>query len=228
LLCYIAADSAGGTFMPQSVPSYGSVDLATLDDYLMSDRSPPDCMDVSQLDGFLAGIVSGPDLIAPSEFLPVVWGGAQPSFTDAHEASTILGAILARYNEIAAGLDEDPAMYAPVFWQDQGGNCIVEDWAVGFMQAVALRSDAWEPVLLDDESSMLLIPIGVIAGMAEPDVGLNDITLPDDFLDDLMEKADSVLPACVLGLREFWQDRAAEDRGPGQPAPGGAPRSRPH
>lgn len=191
-------------------PGSGSIDLKALDDYLMSDRSPADCMDMSQLDGFLAGIVIGPELITPSEFLPVVWGGAQPLFADADEANTILGSILGRYNEIAATLDDVPATYSPVFWQDRAGNCIVDDWSVGFMQAVALRSDAWEPVLLDDESSMLLIPIGVIAGMAEPDVGLHDISLPDDFLDELMERAGDVLPACVIGLRAFWRERATD------------------
>ena len=195
--------------MPYPDPDDGAVDIAALDDYLMSDRSPPDCMDISQLDGFLAGIVVGPDPVTPSEFLPVVWGGGQPEFANACEASAILGCILARYNEIAATLDADPSTYSPVFWQDRAGTTIVDDWTIGFMQAVALRSDAWEAALLDDETSMLLIPIGVIAGMAEPEIGLHDTTFSDDFLDDLMEKAGEVLPACVLGLHRFWRERGA-------------------
>ena len=101
-----------------------------------------------------------------------------------------------------------PPSYAPVFWEDQAGNSITEDWAVGFMQAVALRSDAWEPALYDDETAMLLIPIGIIAGLSEPEIGLNDATLSDEFLDELMERAADLLPGCVLGLRAFWMDRA--------------------
>jgi uncharacterized protein len=195
----------------------GPVDLDALSAYLLSDRSPPDCMDVSQLDGFLAGVLVGPDLIMPSEFLPVVWGGGQPDFADAAEAEAILGSILGRYNEIAGSLDASPPSFAPVFWQDQAGNSITEDWAVGFMQAVALRSDAWEPALFDDETAMLLIPIGIIAGMSEPEIGLNDAALSEDFLDDLMERAAELLPGCVLGLQAFWMERAArmpEDRPP--------------
>ncbi|HVC60551.1 MAG TPA: UPF0149 family protein [Acetobacteraceae bacterium] len=192
------------------------VDLDALSDYLLSDRSPPECMDLSQLDGFLAGVLTGPEMIVPSEFLPVVWGGGQPDFVDAAEAATILGSILGRYNEIAGSLEAAPPDYAPVFWQDAAGNAITEDWAVGFMQAVALRSDAWEPALHDDETAMLLIPIGIIAGLAEPEIGLHDATLPDGFLDELMERAADLLPACVLGLRAFWTDRA------GATAPGRA------
>jgi uncharacterized protein len=204
--------------MPYSDPDVGSVDVEALDNYLMSERSPPDCMDMSQLDGFLAGILIGPEMIAPSEFLPVVWGGGQPVFADAEEASAILGSILGRYNEIAAGLDEEPSSYSPVFWQDPAGNTVVDEWSVGFMQAIALRSDAWEPALLDEESATLLIPIAAIAGLAEPEVGLNDIPLPEDFLDELLENACDVLPGCVLGLRAFWRERDAGPRRPGAPA----------
>ena len=45
-----------------STPS-GPIDLAALDDYLMSDHAPDDCMGLSDLDGFLTGVVVGPELI---------------------------------------------------------------------------------------------------------------------------------------------------------------------
>lgn len=196
--------------MPLPYEQPGPVDLDALDEYLTSDRSPPDCMDVSQLDGFLAGVIAGPEMVMPSEFLPVVWGGDQPEFADTAEAETVLGSILGRYNEIAESLMEEPPSYAPVFWQDVAGNSITEDWAVGFMQAVAMRSEAWEPALMDEESAVMLIPIGIIAGLAEPEIGLHDATLPDTFVDELMERAAELLPECVVGLRSFWADRAGE------------------
>jgi len=193
--------------LPEFSPP-GPVDLDALNDYLLSDRSPPECMDVSQLDGFLAGVVIGPEMVMPSEFLPVIWGGDQPDFADAAEAEAILGSILGRYNEIGETLAAEPPNFAPVFWEDSAGNSITEDWAVGFMQAVALRSDAWEPALFDDETAMLLIPIGIIAGLSEPEIGLNDARMSDEFLDELMERAADLLPGCVLGLRAFWMARA--------------------
>ena len=110
--------------MPYPNLGGGPVDLDMLNDYLLSDRSPPECMDVSQLDGFLAGLIIGPEIIAPSEFLPVIWGGDEPSFADAAEADLVMRSILGRYNEIIDGLDDSPANYAPVFWQDRAGNSI--------------------------------------------------------------------------------------------------------
>ena len=185
----------------------GTVDLDALEAYLSSDDSPEECMDLSELDGFLAGLVVGPETIPPSEWMPAVWDNEEPAFADEAQANVILGTILGRYNEIADSLDAEPAEYAPVFWQDFTGATIVEDWAIGFMQAVSLRQIAWEPVLSDDDTAMLLIPIAAIAGLAMPDGTDDELSLPDEVMDKLVEEAPDVLPSCVLGLRIFWRDR---------------------
>jgi uncharacterized protein len=192
--------------MTQSLPLPGPVDLDALNDYLMSDRSPAECMDLSELDGFLAGLIAGPEPITPSEWLPVIWDGEEPVFDSEAEAGSVLGTILSRYNDIAESLDNDPTAFSPVFWEDDDGEPVVEDWAHGFMHAVSLRTEAWEPVLRDEESAVLLIPIGIIAGLAVPDLD-PDMRLPDDAMEELMEDADMMLAACVVGLRAFWRDR---------------------
>ena len=51
-----------------------------LDEFLMSDHAPDDCMQLSDLDGFLTGIAVGPELITPSEWIPTIWQGGQPEF----------------------------------------------------------------------------------------------------------------------------------------------------
>ncbi len=56
----------------------GEPDLKALDEYLMSEESPENCMQLSDLDGFLTAIVVGPDFIKPSEWMPVVWGDETP------------------------------------------------------------------------------------------------------------------------------------------------------
>ena len=185
----------------------GAVDLDALEEFLSSDDSPEECMDLSELDGFLAGLIVGPEAVPPSEWLPMIWDNEDPGFADETQADAILGAILGRYNEIADSLDAEPVEYAPVFWQDFTGATIVEDWAIGFMQAVSMRQIAWAPVLGDDDTAMLLIPIAAIAGLAMPDGTDDDLSLPDEVMDKLVEEAPDVLPSCVLGLRIFWRDR---------------------
>ena len=68
----------------------------------MSDGAPDDSMGLSDLDGFLTGVVVGPELIEASEWLPVIWGGERPKFETQDEMRTVLGTIMGGYNEIAA------------------------------------------------------------------------------------------------------------------------------
>jgi len=71
-----------------------SSDLEALDEFLLSDQAPLDSMGLSDLDGFLTGLVVGPETIMPSEWLPLVWGGEVPEFESTEQAQTILAAII--------------------------------------------------------------------------------------------------------------------------------------
>lgn len=186
-----------------------TVDLEPLGDYLDSDRSPESCMDLSELDGFLAGLVVGPAPVPPEEWLPLVWDEEDPEFEDADEADLILGLIYARYNEISDGLDAADAGYEPVYWQDFAGRTVVEDWTVGFMRAVGLRRDAWEGVLENTEGAKLFIPIVAVASLSSSDIEPEDLGISGPDMEELMAHADTVLAACVVGLHAFWRERAA-------------------
>jgi uncharacterized protein len=183
-------------------------DIEALDNYLLSDRSPPDCMDLSELDGFLAGVIAGPEVILPSEWLSVVWDGEEPDFEDADEAKTVIAAIMDRYNAIATALAGDQETFVPIYWEAADGTAVVDEWAIGFMRAVSMRADAWDPVLHDEDTAVLLIPIGIIAGQA---LGEDDPQhhITDDALDELMEDADMMLAACAVGLYNYWRNRDA-------------------
>src|SRR3984957_18525157 len=93
---------------------FGPIDIYGLDQYLLSDHAPDDSMGLSDLDGFLTGVVVGPELITPSEWLPVIWGGTEPEFETQKEMRTVLGSIMGRYNEIAACFNSDPEEFGPI------------------------------------------------------------------------------------------------------------------
>ena len=166
-------------------------------------------MDLSEMDGFLAGLVAGPRVVPREEWLPEVWDNEEPAYADDAERQAVEQAIFDRYEAIAAGLDAAPLSYTAILWQDEAGTTVAEDWAAGFMQAVSLRTEEWQPALVDEDASMLLIPIASLAGMALSESERGEPAMTDDALDSLMEDAEQVLPVCVLGLRRFWQDRTA-------------------
>src|ERR1700692_891870 len=102
----------------------------------MSDHAPDDSMGLSDLDGFLTGIVVGPEPIMPSEWLPVIWGDEEPEFASDAQAETIISLIMGRYNEIVTGLNSDPERFEPIFWKKPTGEAVVMDWAAGFLDAI--------------------------------------------------------------------------------------------
>ncbi len=182
----------------------------TLDDlaqFLDSDSAPAGGMDLSELDGFLAGLAAGPAAVPREDWLAEIWDNEEPDYADQAEQAAVEAAIFERYAAIEGGLDATVLSYAPILWLDAAGAMVAEDWAVGFMQAVSLRSDEWQPALADEDASVLLIPIASLAGMTLTEAERGDSGLDDDALDGLMQDAEKVLPVCVLGLRRFWQGR---------------------
>ena len=190
------------------------IDLDALDNYLMSDHAPDDSMGLSDLDGFLTGIVVGPELILPSEWLPVIWGGEEPEFETEDEMRTVLGAIMGRYDEIIRCLHLDPDGFEPIFLEGPEGEVIASDWAGGFLDAVALRATAWEPLIESDGAGILMVPLFILNG--DLDSGPDGVAHDDEFL---AETADAI-STCVVGIHEFWRNCQKLLSGRGRSRPG--------
>ena len=188
-----------------------------LDDYLMSDHAPDDSMGLSDLDGFLTGIAVGPEMIPPSEWLPVIWGGDEPVFDTELEMRTIVGTIMGRYNEIVACINTDPEALEPIFWEGPQGEVIASDWANGFLDAVALRPQAWEPLITHHRSGIMMMPILLLNGDATFDAGPDGPVDRNAFLAEVPD----IVPACVAGIHEFWQKYQKQPPGRGRSRPRG-------
>ena len=122
-------------------------DLDALETFLMSDRVPESCMRLSELDGFLTAIAIGPELIMPSEWLPVIWGEGEPVFESDEELQSVVGAIFMRHEEILRSIEQEPDAYEPLLEETLDGQMLATNWAAGFMDGAALRKDAWFPLL---------------------------------------------------------------------------------
>ncbi len=178
------------------------IDLEALDNYLLSDESPDECMMLSDLDGFLTGIVVGPELVPPSEWLPVIWGGDEPVFESKEQMQTIIGTIMGRYSEIVATMSADSGVFEPIFWETPHGDKIVTDWAAGFLDAVALRRKSWEPLFTHRRAKMLIEPL-LILGDNE---AFADKRVASEREKEFYASAPNVIPTCVDGIYNFWKD----------------------
>jgi uncharacterized protein len=181
------------------------VGLDPLDHFLRSDRAPPNCMMLSELDGYLSGIAVGPELVSPGEWLRFVWGGEAPKFADQNEAQAILDIIVARYNEILRDVAHD--MVDPIFWTDRDGKVIATDWAEGFRHAIRLRANAWKPLFMSKHGAYLLFPIVALCRDENRTAGLG--LLPDKE-HGLLETAPELIPTCVSKIAAYWRGNGPE------------------
>lgn len=197
------------------------VDLELLDEFLMSERAPPDSMALSDLDGFLTGIAIGPELVMPREWLPLIFGGDAPAFADQDEAKAILGAIMGRYNEILRQVADDTC--DPIFWADRNGTLIAADWAEGFMQAIRLRLDAWRPLFKSKRDGRLLYPVLALCG---DENGESLLGIPPEEQDRAMEEATEFIPDSVIAIAAYWRKKGPKQTS--MPLMGGTPNQSDH
>jgi uncharacterized protein len=113
-----------------------------------------DAMLLEELDGFVAGLLVCPEMIPPSDWLPVIWhseGGDGAVFEDLAHANKVMGLVKEHYNDVAGALFERPGDYAPLFAIDRRNSDVLwEIWIAGFEKAVKLRPAAWLPLVSAD------------------------------------------------------------------------------
>ena len=126
--------------------------IEILDAYLSSDAADENSMGISDLDGFLTGVICSPDPIDSSVWLPVCMGDVSrvPDF--------VLEAVHKLYREIQDALAAQNTI-EPIFWQAKDGHVIAMDWCEGFLDAVKLRPDAWQAFIGTQNGAELMTPI---------------------------------------------------------------------
>ena len=158
-------------------------------------------LDISELDGFLTAIISGPRPLAPSEWLPVVWGQFEPQWTSAEESEAIISLVLRHMNGIVTTLTEAPAEFEPIVLEveeDEATVTSVEEWCLGYMKGVGLAAEAWRQG--GKEVMEMLFPI-VVFTTSE---GRNSLSELD--ADELATLKRSI-PTAVRKVHAFWMAR---------------------
>jgi uncharacterized protein len=175
-----------------------ALSLEELDGWLASDQAPAKGgWNVSAVDGFLAGIIVGPEPIEPKEWTRLIFG-ARPLGKGGDAAAQ---AVLDRHTTVAKILAEAPTRYVPLFMRTDEGVVLAQDWAAGFLAAVRLRLEAWRPLLEGPAWIGLLLPILVYT--PDPAIEAQIARLPPEGRHHLAE-AYRHIPTAVVALREHF------------------------
>ncbi|MEG3163978.1 UPF0149 family protein [Sphingomonas sp. PB2P19] len=138
--------------------------LRRLEDALFA--LPDDCMLLSDVDGYLTALLLCPEPMAPEEWLPVIWGGAdaEPPFDDPLDVQDFRAMLVARHAEIARDLGR--GKFRPFFEVDaRNGEVLWEPWIAGFATAMDLRTESW--ALIDGLAGEALASLRTLVEIAD-------------------------------------------------------------
>lgn len=117
-------------------------------------------LNISELDGFLTAIISGPTAISPDEWLPVVWGDFELQWQSLEESEAMVSLMLRHMSGIANMLMASPEDFNPIVLEretEEGVVTVVDEWCLGYMKGVSLAREAWREG--GDEVMEMMFPI---------------------------------------------------------------------
>ena len=155
-------------------------------------------MTLSELDGYVTGVLACPEMISPSEWLPEVWGETgDAQFADQKAAEETIGAVMEHYNSVAETMTRS-LWIQPIYEVDPNSDeTLWGPWVDGFTRAMRLRSETWENLLdqADDETRATMIFM-----MALQDIYTGNSKFTDDEIDDIDREAPDMIPNCVATI----------------------------
>ena len=162
-------------------------------------------LDLSELDGLMTAVVSGPVMIQPSQWIPQVWGDFPPVWHDEQEFQMVMSLFMRHMNSIAALLMEQPDDFEPMFHERivAGKTCtVVDEWCEGYLRGVAMAADQWELETID--MKVLLAPIKAFQGAQ---AFITDANLNEQEIGNIRQ---AITPS-AREIHAFWLARRADD-----------------
>ena len=194
--------------------------LRKLDAALEALCDPADPMTLSQLDGYLAGILVCPELILPGEWMPLVWNqnpDAEFVFDDEKQVRDAVELVMKLYNTISRNLQRGDDHYDPIFdVHSETGEMVPVLWLIGFSQAMSLRPESWLQIA-ESEDEDATTALAILLALASD--GEADAEMPEDELEELFDLAPDMIPHCIQHLND-WRLRNYHQPGSASPKVG--------
>ena len=177
-----------------------------LEDVLSNIEVMPDAMCISELDGYVAGLLLCPEMIMPSEWLPEVWNmDSEPEFMSVEQAQDTIGAVMGHYNRVAENLAQRSELYEILLEQAEGEDTpFWEFWVSGFEQAMRFRPNAWrayETCDDDDAATAFALMQSLI------DLSSKHSHLPKAEQEKLEENAPDLIPTAIMAMNDWLKSR---------------------
>ena len=152
--------------LPEVTKPLAEPDLERLALLLGSDVFHGDAMWLDELQGFLCAVISGPEPIMPSTWLPVALGEA-PAYENAQQCEEIMSLVMRFYNDQASALQGGEDFGLHLFQNENEDDDDYASWCCGYLEGSELVEVDWYDAGDPDEVDELLFPFMMLAG--DPD-----------------------------------------------------------
>lgn len=176
-------------------------EIEELDDFLMSDATHEDAMDISMLDGFLTALAIGPNNLPPSRWMPVIWGGSM-TWENESVAKRMMSLVFRHANDILFTLRSYPDEFDPLLYENNHHGekvPVIDEWCTGFIKGMALDEEAWRPLMESDEGNDMLFPIMLYGTEAGWKQLRDDTSLAERHAEFVTALGDS-----VMAIMDWW------------------------
>jgi yecA family protein len=122
-----------------AIPTFTEAHAGLPADFLSAPRRPQGTMTYPQLAGFLFGMANAPELIPPSEWIPIVFNDQDAGYETQKKAQAVLQAMLALYNDCGGAGTEGMVLLPPGCgirpqpMDNLGADAPLSQWARGFL-----------------------------------------------------------------------------------------------
>jgi uncharacterized protein len=185
-------------------------ELERLAAFLAAPERPEGTLRLGELQGFLFAVVCAPELITPSEWLPLIFDDGEAAYRDVAEAKEMTSAIMAVYNDIArqVRIDHTPRLpfelRRPAIANFEPG-APLQQWSRGFSYGHSWLEELWDayiPESLDQEFGSTLMVLSFFSDrhIAE---ALHGETKSRQSLEEMAELLGGLIEDAMLGYAQM-------------------------
>lgn len=176
--------------------------------FLASPERPEGTMSYPELGGFLFAVCSAPELIQPSEWMPLIFNEQDAGYRDLEHANEVLQALMALYNWTNLGVRERAPALPPgcTVFDDAAANLDKEadlsKWARGFAVGHTWLEQLWEdfvPVELDNELGAILMVLSFFTSQEVAAELVAESGAEADSPDEMAARMIEILPEAMAG-----------------------------
>lgn len=192
-----------------TVPPFDATQAKSLKSFLDAPERSPDSMGYAEAAGFLFAVACAPELVAPSEWLPVIIDPDNAVEISLENKKAIMGGLMSLYNEMTLQVQKVEVQLPPdISFRDDpianlASDASIGQWARGFRSGYFWLEKMWSdytPQEIEEEFGYQLTVLFFFSSEKMANSLCEDVNSEDVTLDILAEDMKRIFPDALRGV----------------------------